>query len=293
MSYRYNDNTGNYEETPDDPIYTAPQPQTGERLGSYQVPINSNAPNGQQDLSYWQSRHDEGLPGAPGVDDMFDTATGQLKPGWKRTAKGYEYVGAGSTNPTVEDPYDPKNYPPNPNPRGYTPQTGLDFGDAGDAPAFNWSQFNPSRFSFGEYVPKFGPFSAPSMQDAENEPGYQFARDQGRKSLESSAAGRGVLRTGGTLKDILEYGDKFGEQNYNNVFNRKYQTWQGNSAWDRDNYTTNRDTAEQVFDRGYRGEKDAFDALHDSEGKTFQDNYNRWRDRLNSLTQIATAGANT
>jgi hypothetical protein len=181
-----------------------------------------------------------------------------------------------------------------PNPRGYTPPDGeaLDFGAAGDEPAFNWSQFNPQALAFSDYVPRFGPFAQPTREEAENEPGYQFARDQGRKTLENSAAGRGVLRTGGTLKDILEYGDKFGEQNYDNVFNRKYQTWQGNNAWDRDNYVTNRDTAFGTYDRNYRGQKDSFDAVHDTESRQFADNYQRWRDKLNSLTQIATAGAN-
>lgn len=175
---------------------------------------------------------------------------------------------------------------------GGTDGGGFDGLDAGAPEPFNWSQFRPTPFAYADYVPKFGPFSAPSMQEAENDPGYQFARDQGRKALESSAAGRGVLRTGGTLKDILEYGNKFGEQNYNSVFNRKYQTWQGNNEWDRNNYVTNRDTAFGVYDRNYRGEKDAFDYLHDSESRTFADIYNRWRDKLNSLTQIATAGAN-
>lgn len=170
--------------------------------------------------------------------------------------------------------------------------TGLSGFDTSEPAPFNWSQFTPTPFSYASYVPTFGPFSAPSMQEAESDPGYQFARDQGRKTLENSAAGRGVLRTGGTLKDILEYGNKFGEQNYNSVFNRKYQTWQGNNEWDRNNYVTNRDTAFGVYDRNYRGQKDSFDALHDSESRTFADQYNRWRDKLNSLTQIATAGAN-
>jgi hypothetical protein len=180
--------------------------------------------------------------------------------------------------------------PPNPyygNDPGSIPR--IDMG-GGDAPAFNWSQFNPSRLSFGAFTPRFGPFTAPTPESAADEPGYRFSSEQGRKALESSAAGRGILRTGGTLKDILEYGNKFAEQNYNNVFNRQYQTWQGNSDWDRANYITNRDTEFGVFDRNYLGEKDAFDALRRGEEMTFGDMYNRWRDKLNSLTQISTAG---
>lgn len=168
---------------------------------------------------------------------------------------------------------------PGPTP-GPTPDTGgptgnFNYDSSDEPPEFNWTQFSPPV-----YTPRFGPFSAPSMTEAENEPGYQFSLNQGRRALESSAAGRGVLRTGGTLKDILEYGNQFAQQNYNNVFNRNYQTWLGNTAWDRD-----------IFDRNYRGSKDAFDSIRDSERLRFADLYQRWRDRLNALTQIGTAGA--
>ena len=84
------------------------------------------------------------------------------------------------------------------------------------SPTFNMP--NAPNFSFED-------FRAPSFQDAQNEPGYQFALDQGTKALNASAAARGVLRTGGTLKDIIEYGNKFGEQNYGNVYNRAKQTY--------------------------------------------------------------------
>lgn len=229
-------------------------------------------------------------PDASGTAWLYDpNATPPYQvPGQEWYWNGNQWTTRGTSTPppttaTVEPP---TTYEPT------TTNNQYDFGDGGGEPApFNWSQFNPTPFSYADYVPKFGPFSAPSMQDAENEPGFAFARDQGRKTLENSAAGRGVLRTGGTLKDILEYGNKFGEQNYNGVFNRKYQTWQGNNAWDRDNYNTNRETAFGVYDRNYRGQKDSFDATRRGEELTFTDQYNRWRDRLNSLTQISTAGA--
>ena len=82
------------------------------------------------------------------------------------------------------------------------------------------------NFDFGP-APDFVPpeFMAPSMEDAMNEPGYQFRADQGNQALERSAAARGVLRTGGTLKDLLEYGQNFAAQEYNNVFNRSLQAY--------------------------------------------------------------------
>jgi hypothetical protein len=92
-------------------------------------------------------------------------------------------------------------------------------------------------FKFGP-VPQFNApqFNAPTMEQALNEPGYQFRLGAGSDALERSAAARGVLRTGGTLKDLVEYGQNFGAQEYGNVFNR----------------------ALQGYDRKYRGAYDAF-----------------------------------
>jgi len=68
-------------------------------------------------------------------------------------------------------------------------------------------------------------FTAPSATDALNSPGYQFRLDQGRGALEASAAARGVTRTGGNLKGILQFGQNFASQEYANVFNRALQTF--------------------------------------------------------------------
>jgi len=64
-------------------------------------------------------------------------------------------------------------------------------------------------------------FKLPTGQEAlDQDPGYQFRLDQGRKALESSAAGRGLLRTGGTLKDIQDFGQQAASQEYQNAVNR-------------------------------------------------------------------------
>ena len=66
-------------------------------------------------------------------------------------------------------------------------------------------------------------FQAPTAAGLEADPGYQFRLGSGREALERSAAARGVLRTGGTLKDLLEYGQKFGSQEYEGAYNRALQ----------------------------------------------------------------------
>jgi hypothetical protein len=61
------------------------------------------------------------------------------------------------------------------------------------------------------------PYTSPTIEQAMNEPGYQFGVSEGERAIEQSAAGRGVVNGGGTLKDLLNYGRSAAEQNYGNV----------------------------------------------------------------------------
>ena len=64
-------------------------------------------------------------------------------------------------------------------------------------------------------------FTAPTMADLQGSAGYQSRLNSGTQALDRSAAARGALRTGGTLNDIMEYGQNFGAQEYQNEFNRR------------------------------------------------------------------------
>lgn len=296
MAYVYDDNSGNYVWQDDpQPDQTQAPPAPGPQLGSYGVPINSNQPVGTQDLSYWQSRHDEGLPGAPGVDDMFDTTTGQLKPGWKRTGNGYEMDRpAPPGTPTTTLPPTDKI----PTTIGGFGGGNFSFGPSG----WNWPTFNAPRFSYGDFQApapfEFKTFNAPSLAEAEQEPGYAFARDQGIHALENNAAARGILRSGGTLKDFISFGNKFAEQNYGNSFNRskdvfntnegnRFNAYQSNFGNALSTYGTNRDTAEHVFDRNYKGDWDMYSSQMDASKTEFGGALQKWLAQLNSLTQLS------
>ena len=67
-----------------------------------------------------------------------------------------------------------------------------------------------------EYTP-FG------MDQFQQDPGYAFRMSEGMKGLERSAAARGGLLSGSTLKGIQRFGQDLGSQEYQNAFNR-YQT---------------------------------------------------------------------
>ncbi len=173
----------------------------------------------------------------------------------------------------------------------YTPTGGgssapsFDWGSF-SAPSFNWPDFNaPAYVSPGEFT--YADFAAPSQADAENEPGYKFARDQGAGALQNSAAARGVLRSGGTLKDILEYGNKFAEQNYGNVYNRAANTYGINrsKAWDA--YGAHAADIQNQNQYNYRSAWDTFSSKDSQRKFELSDALDRWKAKLSSLTSLS------
>ena len=56
--------------------------------------------------------------------------------------------------------------------------------------------------------------------DFEADPGYAFRQAEGMKALERSAAARGGLMSGSTLKGIQRFGQDLASQEYQNAFNR-------------------------------------------------------------------------
>ena len=58
------------------------------------------------------------------------------------------------------------------------------------------------------------------MDQFQQDPGYAFRMSEGMKGLERSAAARGGLLSGATLKGIQRFGQDLGSQEYQNAFNR-------------------------------------------------------------------------
>jgi hypothetical protein len=56
--------------------------------------------------------------------------------------------------------------------------------------------------------------------DFEQDPGYAFRQAEGMKALERSAAARGNLLSGSTLKGVQRFGQDLASQEYQNAFNR-------------------------------------------------------------------------
>jgi hypothetical protein len=71
-------------------------------------------------------------------------------------------------------------------------------------------------------APGFGKYATAEfgMDQFKADPGYAFRMSEGMKALERSAAARGGLLSGATLKGITRYGQDAASQEYQNAFNR-------------------------------------------------------------------------
>ena len=59
-----------------------------------------------------------------------------------------------------------------------------------------------------------------ALSDFNKDPGYQFRMDEGQHALESSAAARGGILSGGALKAIARYGQDYASGEYGAAYNR-------------------------------------------------------------------------
>lgn len=67
----------------------------------------------------------------------------------------------------------------------------------------------------------YGSLAKPFGKDQfEADPGYAFRQSEGMKALERSAAARGNLMSGATMKGIQRFGQDLASQEYQNAFNR-------------------------------------------------------------------------
>lgn len=94
---------------------------------------------------------------------------------------------------------------------GLSPPTVYEGGKPGTGKALYADPNNPD---FGKYSRDFG------MSDFQADPGYAFRLSEGLKGLDASAASRGGLLSGNTLRAITNYGQDAASQEYTNAFNR-------------------------------------------------------------------------
>lgn len=131
----------------------------------------------------------------------------------------------------------------------------------------------PPAFSYKDFV-------APTLDEASKQPGYQFGLQQGEQALQQSRAAQGLLRTGGTLKDILDYGRNAATQNYSNVLNQDLGIYNTNRAGAVQDYNTNYKTQyqDQYAPQILKYQTEAAAAQHENDSQ----NNRAWQQYLNS-----------
>jgi hypothetical protein len=125
--------------------------------------------------------------------------------------------------------------------------------------AFQYADYQaPENFAFREHEAR-PEFVAPTWDEIQNDPGYQFRLRAGTQAREQSAAAGGVLRTGGTLKGLEDYAQGLASQEYGNVYNRRASEWDRANAANTEDYTLDRDTARGTWDRNTALGQSAYD----------------------------------
>ena len=116
------------------------------------------------------------------------------------------------------------------------PSFDFDYAPWVEPDAFTYAAYDqPDAFSYPEFAPPTG------QQLLAEDPGYQFRLDEGRKALERSAAAQGTLRSGATLKGLMDYGQNTASQEYQRAYNRRLKEYQEGSG-----------LAERAYDRNLR-----------------------------------------
>jgi len=72
------------------------------------------------------------------------------------------------------------------------------------------------------------PFSAPTLADVQNTPGYQFQLQTGVDALDKSAAAKGNLFSGTQGTELERFGTGLADSTYNEAYNRALSTYQTN-----------------------------------------------------------------
>ncbi len=70
-----------------------------------------------------------------------------------------------------------------------------------------------------------GAFTAPTLAQAQQTPGYQFTAQQGSKGILEGAGAAGGAISGGTLKALDSYNTNLANTTYGNTFNQALQTY--------------------------------------------------------------------
>lgn len=261
------------------------------------TPTNNTTDTNDYGLNYWQGRGQD-------ANDIFDIRTGQLKPGWRRTDRGYENDGFAQAPP----PDVPPVSGPGPSDRR---REVFDESGGVDASGFAWPKFDAPTFTAPAYTPgaafqapkpfsydpfnydafNYDAFKAPAFTDIYKDGSYQGRRDEGMKAIENSSAARGLTRLPATLKALAGWNQDFASREYGNIVDREansydrnrgnaFDNWSANRGNAFENWSANRGSAADAYSMNYGVSRDVWDRGEQQQLSAFDRNASGARDQF-------------
>ena len=232
--------------------------------------------SGQQPINTVSQLPGGPLGGAPNVDKNIITQWGWYDMGngqWanpKEGATGHWTETGLFVNDTVGKFFDPKTGQVMDIPAGAKSPGGTsDDYYRGLKPPYDVGEGEFMRPYQGEFTGDVNqrPFEF-NTEDLYKDPGYQFRLSEGEKAIERSAAARGMLQSGRTLKELERYGQGVASQEFENAYSRAF--------------------GENIV--GYGRDVDQYNRAW----QQYQDDYSKYRtnqsDRYNRITDMAGIG---
>lgn len=71
-------------------------------------------------------------------------------------------------------------------------------------------------------------FRAPTIEEAQADPGYALGMEEGQRGIQRAAASRGSVLNPGTVKALERFGTDYGATRYSDVYGRALQAYQQN-----------------------------------------------------------------
>lgn len=139
-------------------------------------------------------------------------------------------------------------------------------------------------------IPTIDPYAPTTADHVFADPSYGFRKDIGEKALLNNRAAQGLARSGGTLKDLLDYNQNFASQEFSNVDTRRFRDWSSNADTTLRRSGMEQDRARSIFepqlfewnkkgDLSVRAEEGAYDNAFDE----FLQDYRMFTDHRDSV----------
>lgn len=140
------------------------------------------------------------------------------------------------------------------------------------------ADFAPWREAGGAAIGSLAQMLQPGY-DHTTSPGYQFRLSEGMRAVENSAASKGMLMSGGTLKDLTRFGQGVAADDFNQQFNRTASVAAGGQQA---NTTLGALGAQSAYQQG-----DALQNAANARASGYVGSANAWGNALGGIGQLA------